>query len=414
MPQNNNFDEINQLLEPFISRGKPHGNYTLDKMRGLMKHLGNPQDAYKTIHVAGTSGKTSTCYYLAALLVEAGQKVGLTVSPHVDNVNERVQIGLEPLPAPVFLVQLKKFLKLVDASGLKPSYFELMVAFAFWQFAQEKVDYAVVEVGLGGLLDGTNVIHRPDKICVITDIGLDHTSVLGNTMAKIATQKAGIIQDHNSIFMYRQAKDVMEQVEDRCRQMHASLHLVSADNEQATFKQRNFFLAKNVYDFVATNEGWPKLSRAKLQNSADISIPARMEEFIYKNKTIIIDGSHNGQKMAALVSGIKHNHPKQTVALLVSIAEGEAQRAPEAFAQLKHLSSKVIVTSFAGEQDVPKVSYDAEVIADIAQQAGFEDVKIIKLPEDAFIDLCNQPEDLLVVTGSFYLLNHIRPLILKS
>src|SRR5690606_38872097 len=119
------------------------------------------------------------------LLAAAGQKVGMTVSPHVYEVNERVQINTKPLAETQFCRELSRFLNIIQSSGVRPTYFELLVAFAYWEFAEQGVDYAVIEVGLGGLLDGTNVVARDDKVCIITDIGFDHTSVLGKTLSAI-------------------------------------------------------------------------------------------------------------------------------------------------------------------------------------------------------------------------------------
>lgn len=408
MTQIANFVDVRKLLAKHKPRTKKPGSYSLDNMQVLMTKLGNPQDTYKVVHVAGTSGKTSTCYYIAALLSKAGKKVGLTVSPHVDEVNERVQINMLPLSEAKFCLELEKFISITRQFDIELSYFELLVGFAFWEFAQQKVDYAVVEVGLGGLLDGTNVIHSPDKICVITDIGLDHTNVLGGTIDKIAKQKAGIIQDHNPIFMYKQSAKVMEQVLQRCQPMHAGLHVITS-KPYATFNERNFFLAKNVYDYIAQNEDLPS---ANLKAS-DVNVPARAEEFKYKGKTVIIDGSHNGQKMSALVKVLQKTYPNQSAAVLVSFVDREARRAPEALQQLHKLSDKVFVTTFSGEQDMPNVSVDPQRIAKEASKIGFAEVKTVKKPEEAFEELLKQPEDILIVTGSFYLLNHIRPLILK-
>ncbi|MGZ6004712.1 MAG: bifunctional folylpolyglutamate synthase/dihydrofolate synthase [Candidatus Saccharimonadales bacterium] len=414
MPQIRNFADVHKVLSAYVDRKKRTGNYSLDRIKTVMSALGDPQDSYNVIHVAGTSGKTSTCYYLAGLLAAAGQKTGLTVSPHVDEVNERVQINLQPLAEAEFCSQLQKFIKLVSKTGEELTYFELLVAFAYWQFAQQKVDYAVVEVGLGGLLDGTNIIHNPAKICVITDIGLDHTNVLGDTLGLIAAQKAGIIQDHNHVFMYRQNQEVMESVVKRCHQEHAVLHLVSPGRDGVNFKQRNYYLAAKVYDFIAANRSWPELTAEQLQSVAQTNLPARMEIFERQGKTIIIDGSHNGQKMTALVQAIQAAYPNQQPAVLTSFVQSEAKRAPEAFAQLKHLTSKVIITTFTDTQDTPKQSIDVGQLADAARQVGFDEVQIIENPQKAFDKLLNQPQKLLLVTGSFYLLNHIRPLLLKT
>src|SRR4051812_2248602 len=123
------FEDVNRELKHFIpSVSKMREPYTLERIRTLLEYLGNPQDQYKVIHVAGTSGKTSTCYYLASILKEHGKKVGLTVSPHVDEINERVQIDLQPVPEKEFCKQISTFLGLVEKSTVTLTYFELLVA----------------------------------------------------------------------------------------------------------------------------------------------------------------------------------------------------------------------------------------------------------------------------------------------
>ena len=155
---------------------------TLERVKPLASLAGHPENQLKVIHIAGTSGKTSTAYYMAALLRAAGKNVGLTVSPHIDSITERVQINGRPLPDEQFCSELEQFLKIVKTAPQAPSFFELLYVFSLWVFARAKVDYAVVETGMGGLFDATNIVTRPDKICIITDIGLDHTHILGDTV----------------------------------------------------------------------------------------------------------------------------------------------------------------------------------------------------------------------------------------
>ncbi len=422
MPQISSFAELSPLLNKFMFRSTETGSYSLDNMLRLMTKLGNPQDQLKVIHVAGTSGKSSTCYYVASLLKQAGQKVGLTVSPHVDQINERVQVDLQPMPEVLFCQKLGDFIDIVQETGVEPSYFELLIAFAYWLFAGEKVDYAVVEVGLGGLLDGTNVINRIDKVCVITDLGLDHTNVLGNTLAEIASQKAGIIQSHNPVLVYRQSQDVMDVITKRCSEMHAQLHEVPSPKvlELANaaglppFQQRNWLLAEAVYNFLEKRDGLPHLNDDQLSKSSHINIPARMEVIDYRGQTLIIDGSHNSQKMAALVGGLKSLYPDKEVAALVGFVQSESDRAKGALEELLPITKSLIVTSFSGEQDTPKHSVDPKVIANEAKQIGFSDVVVEPYPAAAFAKLTQRSEPILLVTGSFYLLNHIRPIILKK
>lgn len=156
----------------------------------LMAHVGNPHEQLRAVHVAGTNGKGSTCHLIAAVLQAAGLKVGLFTSPHLVSLTERIRINGVPMPenkVAAFVERNKAFL-----DELQPSFFETMTAMAFEWFVQQKVDIAVVEVGLGGRLDSTNVL--TPLLSVITNIGFDHTEFLGNTLAQIAREKAGIIK----------------------------------------------------------------------------------------------------------------------------------------------------------------------------------------------------------------------------
>ncbi len=176
-----------------LSQWKGQGGFSLEPMKILMGELGNPQDSYKTIHVAGTNGKGSVSVMFASVFGSAGYKVGLTTSPHLIKQNERIVIDGLPISddhlnryaAQVMLAAKKKAVVL--------SYFEAITAISFIAFANENVDWAIVEVGLGGRLDATNVIKHPEA-CIVVSIGLDHVSILGNTVEEITREKAGILK----------------------------------------------------------------------------------------------------------------------------------------------------------------------------------------------------------------------------
>ena len=164
----------------------------LDNTYRLMAHLGNPHEQLRAVHVAGTNGKGSTSHLIAAVLQAQGYKVGLFTSPHLVDFRERIRISGEMIPEDTvvqFVADNRAFL-----DELRPSFFETTMAMAFWYFAQQQVDIAVVEVGLGGRLDSTNIL--TPLVSVITNIGIDHTEFLGNTLAQIAEEKAGIMKPH--------------------------------------------------------------------------------------------------------------------------------------------------------------------------------------------------------------------------
>lgn len=408
-----NFQQADEALSRYISKVPKNGKYTLDRMKHLMNHLGNPQDNLRVVHVAGTSGKTSTCYYVASLLKQAGKKVGLTVSPHVDCVCERAQIDLEVLDEREYCRELSLFLSQVDSSNINPSYFEVLVAFAYWLFDKKKVDFAVVEVGLGGLLDGTNVVDRSDKICVITDIGLDHTEILGKTIKEIAFQKAGIIQHGNRVFMKRQSDEIVKVITDVCNRNQALLKIID-ENEYnlgylPLFQQRNFSLALTVARSLMRK----KLTDGQIREAASINIPAREEVVIYKGKTVIMDGSHNEQKIAALVDSTKKLFPGKKMNLLVSFGDNKQDSVLNSLKLLRQLGGAVIITEFGKAQDEFRSSLNGDYVAKMARTAGFTEVSFIPDPRLALKDLLQRP-GIGLITGSFYLLNDIRPKLIQN
>ncbi len=412
-----NFKEVNAYLNGLMSetRSRREG-YTLDRMQALMAYLDNPQNSYRTIHVAGTSGKSSTCYFLGALLRAGGKKVGVGISPHVDEVNERVQVNGLPLAENEFCREFSIFVQQIQPSGIQPTYFELLVAFAFWEFARQQVEYAVIEVGLGGLLDGTNVINRAAKVCVITDIGYDHTATLGKTLTAIAGQKAGIILPGNNVFSYQQSDEVMNVFRQVCEDKGASLQVVKSSPESSDlplFQQRNWHLAHAVYEYLTDRDGLPQLDAQMLAQTTHIHIPGRMEVFHLQGKTIILDGAHNPQKLQALVGSIQHAYPGTSVACLVSFVRINELKVQDNLKVLLPLTSHAIITSFHDEA-AEHYSTDPQIIAQSSQALGYEATEIIPDPQAALDALLKRPEKLLLITGSFFLLQHLRPLILQA
>lgn len=408
--------DIEALLQQYAPANAPGHIYSLERMQQVMDFLGNPQNTLRMIHVAGTSGKTSTCYYLAALLQQTGKKVGLTVSPHIDGLNERVQIDLTPLPLEQFCSELTIFLELVQKSQVTLSRLEFLVAFAFWEFARQQVDYVVLEVGVGGTLDTTNVIENQKKVCVITDIGLDHQDRLGETLTEIAGNKAGIIGLHNLVFCYEQGAEVMSVIKKRAHQQQADLHMLDQELPDdydflPLFQRRNFGLARAVISKVLERDGLPQLNNHALQKAATVRIPARMELFEVAGKKVILDGAHNAQKLQALHDSLRAQYPGQAVAALVASKAKQTSRIEEATEVLTRLANHIIVTSYGTPNTFEPYGEDPDVIAALCKIHGFWSIETIADPAHAWRQLLTRPEPILVVTGSFYLFNEIRPLL---
>lgn len=387
---------------------------TLERMRPLMRALGNPEQQLTVIHVAGTSGKTSTASFIAKMLQLTGSKVGLTTSPHVDSLLERIQINLKPLPEKVFCQELSGFIKKIHDVSPTPTYYELLVAFAYYYFHKASVDFAVVETGLGGLHDGTNVAQNPDKLCIITDIGFDHTKVLGDTLPAIASQKAGIIHKGNHVVMFNQAEEVMRVFRERCTTVGAKLEVVDPaiiDDFRfpATFplyQRRNWTLAWAAYQWLANSLNLPVIDQTIIAESRVAHMPGRMEVLTHEGQTIVFDGAHNAQKMTAFVQSFQALYPGVKPAVLLSVRD--RKDFTDLVTKLFPLATKLILTSFHVSQDIEHRNAHLSELADFCRANGYNDVVIEADQHKAFLQLLSEPADVKVVTGSFYLIQQLK------
>jgi len=412
--------DAEKFLSTYVERARSTvgRDITTEQSIRLAKACDNPQDSLRVVHVAGTSGKTSTSYFIADLLTRAGCKVGLTVSPHVDSVTERIQINGFPLPNDVFCRYLSEFSVIVEDVDFTPSWFEFMMVFAYWVFERENVDYAVIETGLGGLHDGSNIASRSDKVCVLTDIGIDHVEVLGNTLSDIAAQKVGIVWPGNTVVMYSQSTEIMDVVHDKiCNTADAELLIVDSINYDAIsptplYQQRNWHLARSAYEFLQNRDGLGIVQADELEQSEHVQVPGRMDIVQYKNKTIVFDGAHNAQKMTMLVQSFQQLFHRQKAAVL--IAQKSKKDIGAIVPLLRTISDTVVATNFNTSQDVPITSILPQRIVALFKLNGFESARADSDPLHAFETLLVGEHKVILVTGSFYLIAEIRAHMLKS
>ena len=405
--------EAEQLLQSYIPNANKYiaDGLSLDRMWPLLEAAGNPHQKLKVVHIAGTSGKTSTTYYVASLLAASGKTVGHTVSPHVQSITERVQINCQPVTDAEFCSLLSEFLGVVDEES-NPSYFELLMVFVLWVFVKKGVDYAVLETGLGGILDSTNVVTREDKVCIITDIGLDHTQILGKTVDAIASQKAGIMHKNNVCFTRNQDEQILAELNKRSEEVGAQLHVVEDYDEGKyedlpEFQKRNFDIAHEAYKYIAQRD---RFSVDSDFDPSNVSVPGRMEELDFsEDQKIIIDGAHNGQKVSTFVDSFMRKHPNQKVPVMLALKEGKEYI--DVIDALKPIASNLVLTTFIAVQDFRNTSQNPFELAVYAhEKAGIPSV-VIKDPERALNHLKHCPGRLKVVIGSFYLLGVIRKFI---
>ncbi len=296
--------------------GKAAYKVDLSNTQKLVKHLGEPQRKFKSIHVAGTNGKGSTSHILASVLQESGYKVGLYTSPHLKDYRERIKINGKPISKKYvssFITQHKPFFK---ANHL--SFFEMTVGLAFDYFREEKVDIAIIEVGLGGRLDSTNVIIP--EVSVITNIGLDHTRFLGNTIKEIAFEKAGIIKPKISVVIGETTPETKPVFIKKA--INEKSPIVFVDNEKpsnfktdllGTYQQKNVKTAITVFK-VLQDKGW-KISEENIKNGLrkvvkNTGLQGRWH-ILKKHPKIICDTAHNPHGLIPVMQQLQSEKYKQ-------------------------------------------------------------------------------------------------------
>ena len=403
-----NLDEALQALFDFTGV-RESGRSSVDIMGQAMKLLGDPHDRLRVIHITGTSGKTSTSYYVRALLEASGRTTGMTVSPHIESLNERVQIGGVPLEERVFCAYLDRMLVHLEPMRGRLTYFELVICLALWVFASQQVEYAVVEVGIGGTRDATNICFRSDKVAVITPIGLDHTEKLGNTIAEIAAQKAGIIVPGGMGFMARQCEQGMEVVETHAREVGATLAVVDpADGEfHPSYQRTNWALSRAVVAYLASRDGFELPNETRMDECRSVTPPARYEWFHVGGHNVLLDGAHNPQKMTGLVQAVRDQGlgPFPTLATLSTAPHDKCVQTMMALAPI--VSHLIIPEFILGQGAKTKSSVPAGDLARIAASCGVP-TQVIPDLDSALDTLLSDPAPDLLVTGSLYLAALVR------
>ena len=315
----------------------------LSRTQTLLAKMGNPEKDLKFVHIAGTNGKGSTAAMTASILQKAGYRTGLYTSPYIYRFHERMQIDGEQI-SDEDLVAVTEYVKpLADSMEESPTEFELVCCIAFEYFKRQNCDIVVLEVGMGGEYDATNVIPTPE-VAVITNIGLDHTDVLGSTVEEIARTKAGIFKENGSAVVYRGAPSVEAVFEEVCAQKNVtlkkadfdSIHLTSHGLEGQVFdcgkrkdlhlpllgdhQLHNASVVLSIADTLIEN-GWKITEENIYEGLRDASWPGRFD-IVSREPLFIIDGGHNPQCLEALVKNIQdYLQDKKVIALTGVLAD---------------------------------------------------------------------------------------------
>lgn len=392
----------------------------LERIRRLLGELGNPQKKLKFVHIAGSNGKGSTAAMLSSVLTSAGLKTGLYTSPHLWSIRERFQVDGIPISEADFGEITARVLEAAEDE----TEFELMTAIGMAWFLEAGCDIVVLETGLGGRLDSTNIIDAPEA-AVITHIGLEHTELLGDTLGQIAAEKAGIIKEGCDVVLYGQSGEVLAAVESACRTRRASLavtaqpEVLSAGLEGQTFtyrgegpchisllgehQVRNAAVVLETVN-VLRRRGWNIPEEAVVRGLDRARWPGRLE-LVRRSPDVILDGGHNPQCMEALSRALKELYPGKKLIFLTGVLADKNW--PAMMEELLPLAREFYTVT----PDSPRAMPAAELAAWL-ERRGVRAVPCGSIREGLELALVFlPPEDVVCVTGSLYMIGEVRRLL---
>jgi len=410
--------------------------FDLRRVELLLERLGNPQQAAGSIHVAGTKGKGSTAAMIASILAQAGCRVGLYTSPHLLSFTERIRVNGQPIAESDFArltVALQPEVEAVNREGTfgELTTFEILTALAFAYFWEAGVDYQVLETGLGGRLDATNVV-KP-LVAVITSISYDHTDVLGETLTEIATEKAGIIKPGSAVVCSPQFPEAMAVIEGVCRERGARLVRVDSQNWRRTAitpEGQSFALKGMLRDY---NLNIPLLGEHQLENAAvavtaaevlaeggvrvpsasitaglaSVNWPGRLQ-ILRRQPWLIVDGAHNAYSARRLVEALKQyftfdrllfifgaSSDKQVDGMVAELAPPASEVIVTRSAHPRAVASSVLVTEFSRRGAVTEITGNVATAVELALTRA-------------------KPGDLICATGSIFIIAEVMEYLEKS
>ena len=405
-----NYSEALQRIHSFDKFGTRLG---LERVSALLSLLGNPQKKLRFVHVAGTNGKGSVSKMLAEMLQVRGDRVGLYTSPFVIDFRERMQIGGELIGENELASLAQTVFAAVERMDDTPTEFEIVTALAMLYFSKNQCDIVVLEVGLGGVYDATNVIETP-LVSVITSISFDHTEYLGNTLASIARNKAGIIKEGGkTVLAYGQAPEVVELIREVCAEKHNELHICR--NDTRSYNGKAFFYRDKLFElsmlgFHQLQNAVTAIETAKLLGLSDSCIfkglknarmPARME-LVSRNPDIIIDGAHNPDGIEMLCRTMRHFFSdKHIIAVTAMMADKDWQ---ESVLKIESIADTVIATKASNPRSLAPEELGAFLHCESYENSREALAAAIRKADE---------NSLILICGSLYLAGDLRKIILN-
>lgn len=378
-----NYDNAVKLL---TSQGKFYINLGLERISQVLNLLGDPQDKLKCIHVAGTNGKGSVCAIISTILTDAGIKTGLYTSPHIFNYTERIKINGVDISKENFANYVFNVCEIADKNNIHLTEFEILTAVMFKYFADNNVEVVVLETGLGGRFDATNVI-KSNLCSIITHIDLDHTERLGNTKSKIAFEKAGIIKPNCPVF----TSEGYEEIKDKADEVNSLFVMVAPFEDttnlslKGTCQQANLSLA-----LAAVRQLFPQISEASIQNSLkNVKHPCR---FQLCKDDLIVDGSHNPNGIMALRESLDLYYPNKKRCFVFGCLRNKDYK-------------KMMEVLFSRGDEIYFYHFNNKNSCTIEELQ-----EACEFPSKEFKSFDELPKDSLkIICGSFYMLNEIVP-----
>lgn len=427
-----------EAMNYISSVGKFGSNYGLERTFRLLELLGSPHEKLKLIHIAGTNGKGSTTAMITKVLRGYGYKVGMYTSPYLEEFEERIQINGEKINKDILvnlLEQVKIAIgKVIEEGYEHPTEFEIITALMFLHFYNEKVDYGVIEVGLGGRLDSTNVL--TPKVSVITSISLDHMNILGDSLKDIAKEKAGIIKEGVPVILYPQEKEAEEVILKTAEEKKSKVYFVKRENGKlidinyddlyqkvqikgcintytinlpllGEHQIINLGVVLNAIEALFEIENIPLDKNIVEKSLEDVKWIGRLE-VLGRKPTILIDGAHNIDAIKALKNNVEKYFKYNKIYLLLGILADKQVK--EMIEEITPMAEKVYALTPHSERAELSEDLKKEIVKCNSNVVAMENY------DEAFLSALKEAgeEDLILISGSLYMIGDMRKIITKS
>lgn len=411
-----NYEECYNLL---TSRTFFNSFAGLTRMKDELKKLGHPELACPVIHVAGTNGKGSVCAMLHSVLSKEGYRIGLFTSPFLEDFRERIQINGEMISKEDLIRVTESVLTVTDGYSEAPNQFELVTLIALRYFSEQKCDLVILETGLGGTYDPTNCVEKP-LLTIITNIGLDHSAILGNTIPEIAAAKAGIIKEGVPCIVYPSSEEALHVFRTVADKKHAALTVVSksdvtdacfSENEEHfTYRNRtvsvglpgehqryNAAVVLEAVDFL--KRGFKISERSVSDGLKKVTWPARLEKLSDK-PLMYLDGGHNPQCIEAVIRFLKTNFPNKKLVFIISILKDKD------YETMLRMLSECSAQLYFVKLSLPR-AIDSQTLEELAARYP---ITVLGNPEEEIAGLVSNASDdtVFCFTGSLFLAGTFR------